>query len=136
MPAGVMFAKCGSVFTLTGEGGAHDILATFRTAEIRITQDSVEHSGPRDDFVYRTPRRSSATVTATVFVTGAGEFMLDLIPTDYCPPTAVGVECDLVDGRSFTGDFHVTEVGGSASDDPNECNVTLESDGPWSILPS
>ena len=130
MPQTVRFAKNGTVFTIDGT----DILGKFRTAEIRIRQDLVDHSGPMDDWEYKTPRRVGATVSTTNFIRTTNDAMWSLV----LPPstTAVQIQCDLVDGGTFSGTFHVSELGESVSDDPNEESITFESTGQITITPA
>lgn len=42
MPANVLLAKDGTIFDI----GTYDVLGTFKTGEVRVTQAVVEHHGP------------------------------------------------------------------------------------------
>ena len=127
MPASVKFGKSGTLFSIDGVS----YLGKWKTCEVRVRQDLVDNSGPADDWEYKTPRRVGATVTTSSFVSGTGtaELQLALPPTT----TPVLVSINLLDGRAFTGTFYISDLGVSASDDPNEESLTLESTGTFAI---
>jgi hypothetical protein len=154
MPEQVLMARDGSVFTVQPDGeAALSLLGKFKTAEIRVRQDTVETHGPMDRFAYRRVRRSEATLTTTNFVienditlpcpeASATPLMSLVVPQapwacgdDVPGDKIVTVVTDILGGGTFVGDFYFSEVGGSAGDDPSEETATLESVGPFSYTP-
>jgi len=124
MPENVIFGRDGSILTV----GDKNLLGTFKTCSIRVTKDNVDHSGPQDEWVFRTPRRNDCSVDIETFIrTASDDDSFDLVMpfgTD-----TVTLTCDLPSGKTFTGDFHVAEVGVSVSDEPNAQSLRLESTG-------
>lgn len=125
MPASVLFGKDGTIFTIGGKS----LLATFREARITVSSDIVEHHGPNDDYEYVSPRRLGARLTARCFVVSSADLSLIM------PPQSTGhlFTCDLIDGRNFLGTFFLESAEASASDDPNEFNISARSYGTFSI---
>lgn len=125
MPASVLFGKDGTIFTIGGKA----LLATFREARITVNQDIVEHNGPNDDWEYATARRIGARMTARCYVVSSADFSLIMPPN----ATAHLMTCDLIDGRDFVGTFILESAEASASDDPNEFNISARSTGTFTI---
>jgi len=129
MPDAVVTAKDATVFSV---GGAGDYLGVFKTVEFTITQDFIEHSGPRDDMTYVTPRRLNLTGRATGFVPSGGNDIDELI---YPPSsTSFTLTADLAAwGKTLTGTFFLTELGSSQGDDAEEESWGLRVNGSWDL---
>ncbi len=148
MPQNVYMGKDGVLVEVSRTGdNAFDksYLGSCQDWELTVSQDNVEHSGPKDPWAYNTPRRKSWEATLTRFVPST-----DATPSDdeasgadadtgvTFGDIAAGADVDntvLVfnakanDGTAIQGNCHWGDITYSSSDDPDEETLTLTGTG-------
>lgn len=126
MPATAFFGKDGTVLSV----GGVDMLGTFETMSASPENTVVEHNGPQDEVHYSTAVRTKLNLEIGGFVPATGGAdALDIVKAK----TVVAVSCDLLDGRTLSGDFTPVSASVETQTEPSKYRLSLESFGDWTI---